>query len=82
MLKSLIATAALILTTGSMALSQTVPARLIYIKYMEDFHIGINCDTGRFQVEGEEAQRFHPNSPAAKACLLLSLPVPNNNRAI
>jgi len=82
MLKSLIASAVLIITSGPIALSQTIPARLIYIKYMDDFHIGINCTTGRFQVEGGEAQRFQPNSPAAKACLLLSLPVPNNNRAL
>lgn len=81
MFKSLIATAALILTTGPIASAQIVPAEAIIVLYSQG-RVTIDCQRGLYQVEGGRVKRFEKYSPAEILCQVAAIPVPSQGTQI
>lgn len=76
MFKSLIATAALILTTGPIAAATPLLPRLVYLKYQDGTQLSINCSTQQAGIADHPPVRFSGRSVAAEICRVSVLDIP------
>jgi len=76
MLKSLIASAVLIITSGPIALATPLLPRLVYLKYQDGTQLAINCATQQAAVGDFPPVGFDPKSVAAEVCRTAVLYIP------
>ena len=76
MLKSLIASAVLIITSGPIALATPLLPRLVYLKYQDGTQLAINCSTWQASVGNLPPVGFDSKSVAAEVCRTAVLYVP------
>jgi hypothetical protein len=77
MLKSLLASAVLIITSGSIALAQTVTPKFITLQYHQGVKVVIDCQRGLYQIEDQQVKRITKDTPPELLCQVASFPAPS-----